>query len=271
MSLDPIPRRVSVPPDDAPSVAVLHRPARRAGAPGVLFCGGFHSSMRGDKARALDARCAASGLACTRFDYRGHGESDGDAACLTLADWLADTLAVVDATSAERPGEGSRGGPLLLVGSSMGAWLAVLAALRRPVRVRALLLVAAAADFLHETLPARLDEEARARLERGLTARLATPYDPAGWPVSAALIDSGRELALLTTDAAAALRCPVRMLHGTADDTAPWERAASLLGRLGSDDATLELIRGGDHRLSTPRELVRLTRALDELIALLSR
>jgi len=239
-------------------LAVVHRAATSRGAAHVLFCGGFHSSMRGDKARAIEAFCVERGHACTRFDYRGHGESGGDPERLTLADWLDDALRVVDHVT-----RGSR--PLIVVGSSMGAWLAVHVALRRPGRVAALALVAAAPDFLHERVPEALDARARARLDEGLVARLATPENPSGYPVTRELIDSGRALALLTTDAARALDCPVRLLHGTADDVAPWQLAAALLEGVGSDDATLELVRGGDHRLSSPRDLVRLARILEEL------
>lgn len=243
-----------------PGIAVERLAPTRADAAEVLFCGGFHSSMHGNKARAVAAFCAARGHGCTRFDYRGHGASAGDAERLTLADWLDDALGVLDAIPARAP--------VLVVGSSMGAWLAVHLAARRPGRVGALALVAAAPDFLNDALAEHLDESGRTRLARGLVARLPTPEDPAGYPITRALLDSGRALALLTEDAnaAASVRCPVRLQHGSADDVAPWRRAAALLERLGSADATLELVRGGDHRLSTPTDLERLARTLDELV-----
>lgn len=241
------------------SVALAERSASRPDAPHLLFLGGFHSSMQGEKARAVDALCARRGWGCTRFDYRGHGLSDGEAITLTLHDWLEDTLAVLD------EGAGAR----VLVGSSMGAWLAVLSCLRRPSRVAALALVAAAPDFIQDVLPARLGPGGRARLARGETARLPTPEDPAGWPVTPALVASGRALALLAGEAARAVRCPARLLHGSADTVAPWRRAARLAERLGGEDVSFELIKGGDHRLSDARALARLEHRLDELVAAL--
>ena len=275
---------------DGSRIALEHLPAASAehadgdaagGAVGVLFCGGFHSTMQGDKARAVARFCAAAGIACTRFDYRGHGASEGDARRLTLLDWLDDTLTVIDHLARERPstspasgtasfptsGTGPGASPsLVVVGSSMGAWLAVQAASRRPGRVRALLLVAAAPDFLQDTLPERLDAAARARLAAGLDVTLASPYDEAGWPVTPALIESGRTLSLLTGDTAREVRCAVRMLHGDRDDTAPLSRAQALFSRLGSDDATLTVLKGGDHRLSTPASLALLDTALAGLL-----
>ena len=246
-------------PDAAPEIAVERLDGAGPRAVGVLFCGGFHSSMRGDKARAIETWCEARGHACTRFDYRGHGDSDGDVERLTLADWLDDALAVVDRLPTDEP--------LVVVGSSMGAWLAVHVALRRPGRVAALALVAAAPDFLQDRVEAALDGDARARLERGLVARLPTPESASGYPITRALLDSGRALALLSGDAALdSIACPVRMLHGSADGVAPWARAVTLLERLEGADATLELVRGGDHRLSTPADLARLLGTLDALV-----
>ena len=247
-------------PDAAPEIAVERLDGAGPHAVGVLFCGGFHSSMRGDKARAIETWCEARGHACTRFDYRGHGDSGGDVERLTLADWLDDALAVVD----RAPGDE----PLVVVGSSMGAWLAVHVALRRPGRVAALALVAAAPDFLQEGVEPRLEASELARLGRGLVVRLPTPESAAGYPITRALLDSGRTLALLSGDATVAtIDCPVRMLHGSADDVAPWTRAAALLERFEGADATLELVRAGDHRLSTPADLARLLGTLDALVA----
>jgi len=264
MTPEPTPRAHRLPLRDggSPEIAVLRHDGARADSPGILFCSGFHSSMQGDKARAVETWCVARGLSCTRFDYRGHGESGGDPETLTLLDWLEDALCVVDQVCDPAP--------LVVIGSSMGAWLAVHIALRRPARVGALLLIAAAPDFLQAHLPASLDADARARYDRDETVRLPTPEDAEGYPVSRALVASGHDLALLSGDAAADLRCPVRCLHGTADDVAPWSRAIALLDRLGSEDATLELIKGADHRLSTPEALRHLERTFDATVATLS-
>ena len=250
-------RRLALRPDAAPAIAVERIEGGGRGDVGVLFCGGFHSSMHGIKALAIEACCARLGLGCTRFDYRGHGESGGEAADFTLLDWLDDALAVVDALDAAEP--------LVVVGSSMGAWLAVHLARRRPGRVRSLLLLAAAPDFLDERLLASLGDEARARLAAGEVVRLATPEDAAGYPLTRALIESGRHLALLAGDSPGTLHCPLAMLHGTADEVAPWERAFRLLERVGGAEATLELVKGAGHRLSGPAELARLSSLLERL------
>lgn len=252
-----IPRPRRLPVAGGATLALVELAPARPDAPRLLFLGGFHSTMDGEKARALEALAARRGWGSTRFDYRGHGASTGDAAALTLADWLDDSLAVLDAGA----------GPVILVGSSMGAWLAVLACLERPERVAALALVAAAPDFLQDTLPARLGPRGRSRLAGGGRARLATEHDGEGWPVSEALLKSGRALALQGSARAEAVRCPLRMLHGSVDTVAPWPRAARLFERFGSDDAVFELVAGGDHRLSDARALARLERALDDLAA----
>lgn len=244
-------------------LAVEHLPSRTNADAQILFCGGFHSTMQGNKAEAVMAHCRNRCLACTRFDYRGHGASDGDAVDLTLVDWLDDALTVIDSLV--------EAVPVIVIGSSMGAWLAVHLAIRRPQRVAGLLLVAAAPDFLQDRLEEALDDSGRELLASGGVARLPGTDDAAtaspGWPVTRALIDSGRALSVLHGTVAAAITCPVRCLHGSDDDTASWQRAVELLNRTRSDDATLTLIRGGDHRLSNEQDLGRLRALIDELQA----
>lgn len=246
-------------------LAILRQPGNDdSPAAQVLFCGGFHSSMRGNKASDIAAHCERRGVAFTRFDYRGHGESGGNADTLTLHDWLDDALCVVDSLDAARP--------LVVVGSSMGAWIAVHVAARRVGSVAGLLLVASAPDFLQDRLETMLDAGSRRRLAREGITRLPGTAKPASdrpdWPVTLPLIESGRALAVLTGDVPCSVRCPVRMLHGSADATAPWQSAATLLSRFGSEDAELALIKGGDHRLSGERDLERQRKTLDALLAL---
>ncbi|MGQ7844068.1 alpha/beta fold hydrolase [Granulosicoccus sp. 3-233] len=226
----------------------------------VMFCGGFHSSMLGTKASFLATFCKARQWSFTRFDYRGHGESEGSTHELTLSDWLEDTLNVLD----------SLDGPVLLVGSSMGGWLATLAALRRPDKVTGLLLLAAAPDFLQELIAPRLGPAENWELQQDKVVLLENAYDEPH-PITQALLDSGRDLALLDTPSLpdqpglADLSCPVRLLHGTHDTDVPYELSVRLMGAIQHDDARLTLLHRADHRLSDERSLRMLAAELMDL------
>ncbi len=233
--------------------------ARYTRPPGVLFCGGFHSTMRGTKADYLRQLSAQHGWAFTRFDYRGHGDSSGDAAELTLHHWLEDTLFVLRSLPA----------PTIIVGSSMGAWLAVLAALEEPDLVSGLVTLAAAPDFTTELIWPALSTEQQNHLSTGGTLRLPSNQEDAhaeaGWPLHMALFDSGRELSLLGTDTASSLRCPLRLIHGTADADVPSSHSLRLLEKAGTPNASLLLLKGADHRLSDAASLAQIGQSLVEL------
>ncbi|MDO6459753.1 alpha/beta hydrolase [Granulosicoccaceae sp. 1_MG-2023] len=224
--------------------------------PAVVFCGGFRSDMTGSKALALQALATQQGFAFTRFDYRGHGSSPVPFEACTVSDWLQDTLTIIDQQNA---------GKLILVGSSMGAWLALLAACRRPQRVAGLLLIAAATDFTAELMEPALSDTQRAQLARDGLIRLPSAYDADGYPVTQQLLEDGRRHRLL--DKPIPLHCPVRLLHGLADADVPWSLSLRTQQQLQSTDVTLELIKGGDHRLSTDADLARIARRLCELRA----
>jgi pimeloyl-ACP methyl ester carboxylesterase len=222
-------------------------------APGVLFCGGYTSDMTGTKALALERHCRARGRAFTRFDYRGHGASGGRFAEGTIGSWLGDAQAVVDRVTE---------GPLVVVGSSMGGWIMLLLALARPERVQALIGVAAAPDF-SEDLLARADAAERQQLaEQGYWLQ-PSAYGDAPYPVTRVLIENARQHLLL--GGPIPIRCPVHLLHGQRDPDVPWPTALRLAECLESDDVTVELVKAGDHRLSTPSDLARITAALERL------
>jgi len=225
-----------------------------AGAtPGVLFCGGFTSDMSGTKALALADHCRQRGRAFTRFDYRGHGASSGRFEDGTIGGWRADALAVLDRVT---------GGPLVVVGSSMGGWIMLLVALARPERVHALVGIAAAPDFSEDLLLANASPEQRRQLaEQGCWLQPSAYGDP--YPVTRDLIEDGRRHLLLRGPIP--IRCPVHLLHGQRDLDVPWPTALRLAERLESDDVTIELIKAGDHRLSTEPDLARITAALERL------
>lgn len=228
-----------------------------AETPHVVFCGGFHSNMQGTKATALEQTCIELGLSYTRFDYRGHGESDGDPASFTLQDWLEDTLRVLEDIEE----------PLILVGSSMGGWLASLCAIRKTKQLHGLLLIAAAPDFLQELVHPKLTPADLWDLQQGQTLALPNEYaDP--HPLTQALLDSGFELSLLkgSENNLAELTCKIRLIHGTNDRDVPYDLSIRLMENCVNADTQLTLIRGADHRLSDEPSLSCINQKLKELI-----
>jgi pimeloyl-ACP methyl ester carboxylesterase len=230
--------------------------ARLPGAsPGVVFLPGFRSDMQGTKALVLRDHCAARGQAFLRFDYSGHGESAGRFEDGTIGQWAADAIAVFDACTE---------GPQILVGSSMGGWIALLLARARPARVAGLIGIAPAPDFTGTLMWPAFSEEQRATILRDGVLHLPSPYgEPT--PVTRALIEDGRHHTLL--EAPIPLRCPMRILHGMRDPDVPWRHALRLVDALDSEDVRLHLIKDGDHRLSRPEDLRLLTETLDILLS----
>ena len=234
--------------EDGATIA-YHR--RRGSGPGVVFLGGFMSDMTGTKARALDAFCAARGQAYLRFDYFGHGASSGDFAEATVGRWTGDALAMIDAATE---------GPQILVGSSIGGWLMLLAALARPERVAALIGIAAAPDAT-ALMWASFPSEIRERIRRDGWARLPSAYSADGYLFTRKLIEDGRKHLLMGR--AIPLACPVRLLHGMKDPDVPWQTSLALAQKLDSADVQVILVKDGDHRLSTERDLALLTRTIE--------
>ena len=229
-------------------------------APGPFWLSGYKSDMKGTKAEALAHWAAESGRACTRFDYSGHGESGGAFTDGTIGRWLEDTLAVFDACCR---------GPQVLVGSSMGGWLALLLvrALRQrspapPASVAGLVLIAPAVDFTEELMWKRFTPAIKHELEeKGVWTR-PSEYSPEHYLVTRALIEEGRSHLLL--GGMIETGCPVRILQGVEDPDVPWQHAVELVSRLASDDVVLTLVKDGDHRLSRPEDIERLIGAVAE-------
>jgi len=239
--------------EDGATIA-YHRLA--GAAPGIVFLGGFRSDMTGTKALFLQNYCRQRGRGYVRFDYFAHGRSSGDFADGTISRWRDDAVAVIDSLTE---------GPQILIGSSMGGWIMVLAALARPARVAALVGIAAAPDFTTDLLPRRLSEAQRRTLFDEGRILLPSTYDPAGYLYTRALVEDGNRNRVLRGDIP--LAGPVRLLHGMADESVPWQQSLKLTERLAGGDVTLTLVKDGDHRLSRDQDLARLAAALDELCA----
>jgi pimeloyl-ACP methyl ester carboxylesterase len=238
--------------DDARRIAILARPGR---GPAVVWLGGFRSDMRATKATALDDWAAEAGRAVVRFDYSGHGESGGEFTAGTISRWLEEALAVITAKTQ---------GPAILVGSSMGGWLALLAALRlkaeQPEQVPAgLVLIAPAVDFTERLMWDVLLEDARRELETtGAFLRPSLYGDP--YPITRGLIEDGRKHLLL--GGAIEPGCPVHILQGMDDPDVPWRHVLQTVEHLPGEAVTLTLIKDGDHRLSRPEDIERLIAAV---------
>jgi pimeloyl-ACP methyl ester carboxylesterase len=222
--------------------------------PTIVWLGGFHSDMTGTKAQAVADWAASNGRAFLRFDYFGHGASEGDFVEGTITRWRGDVLAMLDELAA---------GPVVLVGSSMGGWLACLAALVRPERVRALVLIAPAADFTEALLRPSLPPEALLALERDGEWVRPSAYDTAGYPIGAALLEDGARWTIL--GGPVPVHAPVRILQGGADPDVPWTHALALARAIESEDVVFTLIKDGDHRLSRPSDMARLIAAVEDV------
>ena len=239
---------------DARRIAVLVRDGR---GPTLVWLGGFRSDMRATKAEALDAWAAGKGRRFVRFDYSGHGESGGRFEDGTVSRWLEDALAVVGALVPDRP---------ILVGSSMGGWIALLAARAlRKARRRApagLVLIAPAVDFTERLMWAEFPEEVRRRIEHEGVYLRASAYSDEPYPITRALIEDGRNHLMLGAKPLAT-GCPVHVLQGMQDPDVPWRHALALVEHLPGDNVSLTLVKDGDHRLSRPEDLERLVAAVD--------
>lgn len=230
-------------------------------APGIFWLGGFKSDMRGTKAEALAAHARETGRAYTRFDYSGHGESGGAFETGTISRWAEEAHAVFERAS----------GPQIVVGSSMGGWIALLLArvlAKAPLNnasIKGIVLIAPAPDFTEALMwPALSDEARREVTEKGFWLR-PSEYGDGPYPLTRELFEDGKRNLLLGKPIQT--NCPVRILQGAADPDVPYHHALKLVSCFAQDDVVLTLIKDGDHRLSRPEDLERLMQAVDELAA----
>ncbi|MDP9787121.1 alpha/beta hydrolase [Agrobacterium tumefaciens] len=246
--------------DDARNIAFLHRsPTSQPNAPTLVWLGGYRSDMTGTKAVELDRFAAENGLACLRLDYSGHGASGGDFNKGTISIWLEEALAVVRAKAPSR---------VVLVGSSMGGWIALrmVEELRKAggaPSVAGLVLIAPAPDFTQELIePSLSDAERTSLAERGYFEE-HSEYSPEPNIFTRALMEDGKQNRVLT--GIITTGCPVHVLQGMRDPDVPYQHALKLIEHLPADDVVLTLIRDGDHRLSRPQDIERMLATIKAL------
>lgn len=230
----------------------------QAGEPGLFWLGGFKSDMKGTKAEALDQWAEAKGRAFVRFDYSGHGESGGNFLDGTIGRWLEESVAVYKSFAR---------GPQVVIGSSMGGWLALLLARRlREAKdvppLAGMVLIAPAVDFTEELMWKQFPASIRNEIERSGAWMRPSAYGEEPYPITRGLIEEGRKHLMLGDLIEPG--CPVHILQGVQDPDVPWRHAVELVSRFSGDDVVLTLIKDGDHRLSRPEDIERLIAAVSE-------
>ncbi len=239
--------------EEARAIAVL---AREGKAPGLVWLGGFRSDMTGTKAEALDRYAAEKGLAATRFDYSGHGQSGGRFEDGTITRWLREAEAVFNAMTE---------GPQILIGSSMGGWIALLLAKRlrehgESERLRGMVLIAPAFDMTKDLMWDAFSAKQKAAIRKHGFLSEPSAYSSEPNILTLKLIEDGEKH--LFGEHPIETGCPVHVIQGMRDEDVPWSHATKLMERLAFDDAVLTLVRDGDHRLSRPEDIERLIRAV---------
>lgn len=230
----------------APALAYRRFVPAESSLPGVVFLGGFRSDMEGSKALFLDDACRQRQQPFLRFDYRGHGSSEGDFEAGTIGLWFQDALAVIDELTS---------GPLILVGSSMGGWISLLAARARPDRVRGFVGIAAAPDFTRDMWNTMTEDQRRILIDQGIL-RVPNHYSDDPYVITKALIDDGPSHFVL--ESPLDLKIPVRLVQGMKDMDVPWQTAFRIRKAIESPgvcDVEVLLVEEGNHRLSRPQDL----------------
>jgi pimeloyl-ACP methyl ester carboxylesterase len=233
----------------------------------VLFCNGFRSSMNGNKAVLLEEHCKSKGIPYCRFDYRGHGLSHPESFLdCTLSDWIKDAETILLDVFLKKHKQVR----VLLVGSSMGAWIAVHLALKYPDKIAVIIGIASAIDFTENSLNAKASEEQKSDWNTKGIAYFPSDYEAEPYPITWRLIQDAKENWLLmgasTSSTEIPVHCPMYLLHGQTDKDIPWNVTMELAELVQSNNVIVTLIKDGDHRLSRPQDIRRITEAMDELV-----
>ena len=232
--------------------SIAHYVTEGSVSPGIICLTGFRSNMNGIKAMALEQYCQETNRSFVRFDYRGHGESSGDFEDLTLTDWIQDSLQVLDKLTT---------GPQILVGSSMGAWIAVHVALQRPERVAGFVGLAAAPDFTHDIYNSLTVKERQILHNSGILYQPSL-YSDEPYPITRKLLEDAQQY-LLLNKSSLPITCPVSLLHGQLDKDISWTKSMKLANLLESPNVAVTLVKNGNHRLSEPDDLARMISAIE--------
>jgi pimeloyl-ACP methyl ester carboxylesterase len=245
---------------DERQIAFLKVPPAGEGAskPGLVWLGGFKSDMRSTKASALIAWAEARGRAALALDYSGHGESGGSFEKGTIGRWFEEALAVFRAETK---------GPQIVLGSSMGGWIALLlaralASAGETKRLHGLILIAPAVDF-SQYMWEGFSADVRHTIETEGKWLRPSEYSPEPYPITRQLIEEGKNHLLL--GGTIRTHAPVHILQGMRDSDVPWRRATLLIEHLAGDPAVLTLVKDGDHRLSREEDLQRLFAAIEAM------
>lgn len=224
--------------------------------PGVIFLGGFRSDMTGSKAMALEDHCQRRGYQFIRFDYFGHGQSSGAFVEGTIGRWADNAVTVLDELAGDAP--------QILVGSSMGGWLMLLAALKRPEKVAALIGIAAAPDFTELLMWDKFTDKQQEELREKGVIEIPNCYDEEPYKITLNLIaESGNHLVL---DDQINIHCPVTLIHGMQDEDVPWEYSMTLNEKIASKEVRTLLVDDGDHRMSSEKHLKTIGKQLDKMM-----
>ncbi|MCP4393901.1 MAG: alpha/beta hydrolase [Alphaproteobacteria bacterium] len=230
---------------------------------GLMFIHGFLSDKEGGKALAIEDWCKVNDRSCVRFDCLGHGQSSGEFKDCTIGGWAENVLSVIDEVVEQDK-------KYVLVGSSMGGWLMLLAALARPERVAGLVGIAAAPDFTEDIVKNELSDEQLKEMEETGMTHLPNDYEGApDYPITKKLIEEGRNNLLLQD--VIDVHCPVRLLQGFDDASVPWKTAVKISQMLATDDVDVVLAKGGDHRLSRPVDIHRMLNTIGDLLSLIEK
>jgi len=225
-------------------------------SPTVVFLSGFKSDMEGAKALFLESVCQESGNAFIRFDYSGHGKSGGKFEDGTIGQWKNDALKIIDELTK---------GPLVLVGSSMGGWIMLLAALARPERIKGLVGIAAGPDFTEDLVWNQFSEKQKHEMSETGQVMIENCYDDKEpYQITQNLIEEGRKHLLLQNKIA--ITCPVRLIQGMKDEDVPYQTAMRIAEKLESEDVEVHLVKNGNHRMSEPENLELLKKTLLAII-----
>lgn len=240
-----------------PKLAYIYSPATsmRENAPLVVFLGGFRSDMSGTKATYFEQQCKARGQGYLRLDYNGHGLSGGKFEEGTIGSWKDDALAVLDHVWPNKP--------VVLVGSSMGGWIALLVALTRPEHIHGIVGIAAAPDFTRDLYEKHLTPAQRKQMDDTGYAEVPNEYSEEPYIFTRALIEDGKQNALLNKNYN--LNFPIQLVQGKLDPDVPWETALNIQKAFGKSNTDIDFIEDGDHRLSRPQDLALIDHYIQKL------